>query len=65
MIIIPKLNMPKRCDECPCEYDGYCMALQPEHNMGTDLDGQRPMSKRAEFCPLIEKKPGIRILKEK
>ena len=27
MLIIPYLDMPKKCEECPCYYDGWCSAL--------------------------------------
>jgi len=64
MLVIPNQKMPKDCDHCPCTYDGDCMALQPSENMGTELeDGY--LTRRMNWCPLIEKKPGIRILKGK
>lgn len=64
MLIIPNMEMPKCCDDCPCLYDGYCMALQPSKNMGTGIDYDTMSKKRMDWCPLIEKKPGIRFLKE-
>lgn len=64
MLIIPKLNMPKDCDHCLCAYDGSCMAVQPSENMGTELE-EGYMTRRMDWCPLMEKKPGIRLLKEK
>ncbi len=68
MLIIPKLNMPEKCDDCPCVYDGYCAAM--EIIMGRDEYYPIPNYyekeyERPKFCPLIEKKPGIRILKDK
>lgn len=66
MIVIPKLRMPKNCEECPCVYDGYCSAMYCLTGKTTSIPGYyKPNNKRPDFCPLIEKKPGIRILKDK
>ena len=66
MLIIPNMNLPKNCEECPCDFDGDCMAVQNSEHIGKDLgDFSKYSKQRADFCPLIEKKPGIRILREK
>ena len=66
MLIIPNMMMPKNCEECPCAYDGNCMALQDEEHIGKDLGDYSIYSKqRVSFCPLVEKKPGIRILRDR
>ena len=64
MLIIPKAKMPKGCDDCPCWYDGTCMASE---YWGHDYSlGKHAYSKtsRPDWCELQEKKPGIRLLKE-
>ena len=65
MLIIPNMKMPKRCDECPCEYDGHCNAVQESPLYGKIIDYSIARETRQPWCPLIEKKPGIRILTEK
>jgi hypothetical protein len=64
MLIIPRQSMPEDCESCPCYYDGYCMALLVEPNKGTECDYNLVWGSRQPWCPLIEKKPGIRLLRE-
>ena len=67
MIVIPILNMPKGCDLCPCNSESYCSALFYITKDVVSLPPEYAYSeeKRYPECPLIEKKPGIRILREK
>ena len=65
MIIIPDFDMPRRCYECPCFNDTavYCDAKLTARMMGTPIQWDKAQGGRPEWCPLIEKKPGIRILR--
>jgi len=68
MLIIPKIKMPEKCEDCPCYYDGWCSALCIINDNTDSLPHEYAYSsakKRYPECPLIEKKPGIRWLREK
>ena len=67
MIVIPILNMPKGCGECPCNADSYCGVLfyLTGDCYSLPMEYAYSKNKRDFNCPLIEKKPGIRILREK
>jgi len=69
MLIIPNLDLPKGCAECPCENESHCGALFyltgychsiPYEYLHTGADKER-----WPLCPLIEKQPGLRILQNK
>ena len=64
MLIIPKLSMPKNCNECPCNEEGHCSALWFYDKETHCIDERDGRSGRLKDCPLIEKKPGIRILRD-
>ena len=51
-LIIPNLSMPQTCDECPCEYDGYCQAFEEAKRVDYSTIGFS--KRRMDFCPLIE-----------
>jgi hypothetical protein len=69
MLIIPNMNMPTSCLICPCFslYDGraYCRAKENIRHEPFEMNPDFAHGGRQEWCPLIEKKPGVRILKEK
>ena len=68
MLIIPKLSMPAGCELCPCNSESYCSALYflgKKEVYSLPAEYAYSEEKRHPDCPLIEKKPGIRILREK
>lgn len=68
MLIIPKLKMPAGCEFCPCNADSYCLALRllgREDIYSLPAEYAYSKVKRHPECPLIEKNPGIRILRDK
>ena len=71
MLIIPKMKMPVNCEYCPCNSESHCSAIWfisegkedtciPDKYLHISGEGGR-----WNKCPLIEKEPGIRILREK
>ena len=71
MLIIPKLKLPVNCEKCPCEDQSHCSAIWyisggkedtciPDEHLRISGEGGR-----WDKCPLIEKEPGIRVLKDK
>ena len=68
MLIIPKLSMPAGCELCPCNSESYCLALyflDKEEVYSLPAEYAYSEVKRHPECPLIEKNPGIRILRDK
>ena len=72
MLVIPNLNMPKGCQSCPLEYDGYCNAITYADDSDDNFRlpdeyayGRNGRNGIYPGCPIYEKKPGIRILREK
>ena len=64
MIIIPGFDMPRTCEECPCMNDGSCYAI-PDCMREDPYDYMVGFYGRQTYCPLIEVKPGIRIIRKK
>lgn len=62
MILIPNLEMPKMCNECPCMNDGACYAILEDCCRGVPFSYSLANHARQPYCPLIEIKPGFRIV---
>lgn len=60
MLLIPNQRMPENCWKCPCENDGHCAAMSYERC--TPFSYKIARTGRQPFCPLVELKPGIRII---
>lgn len=69
MLVIPKLKMPTGCYDCPLNYDGYCNAITYVDRSGDNFrlpnEYAYEQNKIYPGCPIYEKQPGIRILREK
>lgn len=69
MLVIPNMKMPKGCEDCPVNYDGRCRAIpdpdDSDDNFRLPIEYAYERNKIYPGCPIYEKKPGIRILREK
>lgn len=53
-VLIKGMEMPKSCDTCPCDYDGYCTVAQKTPTFD-EWTVHRP-----SWCPLVEIKKTVK-----
>ena len=67
MIVIPDMDMPTSCTKCPLfnmmDNRAFCFAKKDCRGGVYEMNPHFAQGGRQEWCPLIEKEPGIRILK--